>query len=394
MKLKTTVGALLDAFAITSPTLDKKGPSSALYLNASDKTGKLHLYSTNLRSETLTRVNISDNGIEESGEILINPGKLADGLSSLPKTTPVTMISTPTGNALKVQAGSVKFSLAANVSVSDLSNRARAIPLKSEPNATIPTAELEEFTSRSEFCIPNDQTGQRANLAALRICSKSDREEAVATDGSIAVRIVSVKKQGKGEGMGETGLQLPASSLPVLKSLTTKRKGETVSIILNENKSKVFFKFSDGTYFGSQVLVTKYPNMDFVFDQKSDYYAEVPRESFKQSLVRASSFVTSTSSKKVLEIEFDRSKVSLRANGDEPLSDEISITYKGEEPPDAVKMAMNIDYLASIAAGSKSENLTFGFGKDDQPLVMTDHTGEDDDQINVKYVVMGVRLSK
>lgn len=391
MKLKTTVGALLDAFAITSPTLDKKGPSSALYLNASDKTGKLYLYSTNLRSETLTKVNISDNGIEEAGEILINPSKLADGLSSLPKTTPVTMVSTPTGNALKVQAGNVKFSLAANVAVSDLSNRARAIPLKTDPIATIPTAELEEFCSRSEFCIPNDQTGQRANLAALRICSKSDKEEAVATDGSIAVRIASVKKQGKGDGIGETGLQLPATSLPVLKSLAAKRKGESVSIIVNENKSKVFFKFSDGTYFGSQVMVTKYPNMDFVFDAAPTYYADVPRESFKQSLVRANSFVTSTSSKKVLELEFDGTKMSLRANGDEPLSDEISITYKGEQPPAAVKMAMNIDYLASIAAGSKSENLTFGFSKDDQPLIMIDRTGEDDDQINIKYVVMGIR---
>ncbi len=391
MKLKTTVGALLDAFALTSPTLDKKGSSANLYLNANEKLGFLYLYSTNLFSETATKIKAE---IETPGEVLVNPGKLADGLSGLPRETSVSLVLTPTANSLKVQAGTVKFSLAANTSVRELGDKMKSIPSKLTPVAVIPVTELIEFTKRSVFCIPNDQTGQRANLAALKLSTNDDREEAFATDGSIVVHITSAKKQSKGDGLGATGLLIPAQALQALTSLVAKKKGETVSVILTEKKNKVFFKFADGTHFGALTMATAYPNLKVITDQPSTFLFDVPRELLKQSLTRASSFVPSSASKRILELEIGAEMIALKANGDDSLSDTVAITYKGKKPAEAVKMGMNIDHLFNIASGSHSENLTFGFATSDKPLIVTDKEGDEDEQINVKYVVMGVRLGQ
>lgn len=392
MKLRTTVGALLDAFALINPTLDRKGSSANLYLNASEKTNSLYLYSTNFISETVTRIKLQTGELETPGEVLVNPSKLADGLQALPKDTPVHLNLTPTANALKVQAANVKFSLAANTSIKELADKMRAVPWKLAPVTEIPITELSEFTGRSAFCIPNDQTGQRANLAALKLITGEACEEAFATDGSIAVHISSSKKQGKGTGWGASGLLIPVGALPALKGLANKRKkGETVRIIPTANQNKVFFRFADDTYFGSLVMITQYPNLKTVIDQKLQYTVEVPRESFGQSLTRAGSFVSSAATKKIIELEFSKDEMVLCTKGDEPLTDKIAIKYIGGHPEEAVKLGMNIDYLASIASSSQSEFLTLQFTKEDKPLIITDMIGEEEERIDIKYVVMGIR---
>lgn len=300
---------------------------------------------------------------------------------------------TPTGNALKVQAGNVKFSLAANTGVKEIADRMRTIPVRTTVAiATMPANELAEFTKRSVFCIPNDQTGQRANLAALKLSTGLDSEEAFATDGSIAVHIASVKKLGKGEGLGATGLLIPAQALQPLSALVTKRKGESVSILRPENGNKVFFRFADGTHFGALFMATNYPNLKPIIDQQPEFVFDIPRELFKQSLARATSFVPSVSTKKILELELGPDVIKLSANGDDSLSDTIAITYTGNKPAAPVRIGMNIDLLFNVTSSSHSEHLTFGFTSPEKPLVVTDKEGEDDEQINIKYVVSGVRI--
>lgn len=394
MKLRTTVGALLEAYQTVSPTLDRKGASANLYLNANEKLCFLYLYSTNLLTETATKIKLAPEDLEAPGEVLVNPSKLSDGLTGLPKDTPVTLSLTPTGNALKVQAGNVKFSLAANIGVKEIADRLKSIPSRTtEAVAIMPANELIEFTKRSVFCIPNDQTGQRANLAALKLSTGLDIEEAFATDGSIAVHIASAKKQGKGEGLGATGLLIPAQALQPLSTLVSKRKGEDVSIIRVEKGNKVFFRFADGTHFGALFMASAYPNLTSIINQKAEFIFDLPRELFKQSLARATSFVPSVTTKRILELELGPESIKLIANGDDSLSDSVAITYNGPKPTNPIRLGMNIDMLFNVTTSSHSENLTFGFTSAEKPLIVTDKEGEDDELINIKYVVSGVRLA-
>lgn len=389
MKLRTTVGKLLEAFTITSPTLDKKGTASNLYLNANELSKSLYLYSTNLLCETATRFSVEE--IEMPGEVLINPSKLKDGLQGLPKDTPITLSLNKEGTRLKASAGNVNLSLAVSSGAKEMGNRMRGIPKADVPaNATIPTTELSEFASRTEFCLPNDETGQRASLSVLKLTAK-DNEEAFATDGSIAVCVSSTKKQGKGTGLD--ALLIPTVALHSLRAILAKRKkGETIDIITTKNK--VYFRCAEGTHLGALIPVIQYPDVKRVLNQTTKYSFEISRELFKQSLVRADSFLSSDTNKKVLELEFDAENLILKASGEENLTDFISISYKDDKPTESVKIGMNINYLTSIAAGSKSETLTFGFATEDKPLIVTDTTELDtDEQINVKYVIMGIKLN-
>jgi len=389
MKLRTTVGALLEAFELVTPTLDRKGSASNLYLQASEKAQFLYLYSTNLISETATKLKAE---VETNGEALINPSKLKDGLAGLPKPTPVSLTLAPTGNVLKVQAGNVKFSLACSVDVKDLATKMHAIPSKLEPTSIVPVEELIEFTKRAVFCIPNDQTGQRQNLTALKISDTPEREEAFATDGAIAVHVSSAKRQGKGSGLGNSGLLIPSSALQPLSSLVARKKGESVAIIRPPQGNKTFFKFADGTHLGVLTMPIAYPNLTPILNQEMEYYFDVNRESFKQSLGRASSFVPSASTKQILGLDISGQAIQVLANGDDILSDEVPVEYTGKKPASPVRLGININYLTNIVASSHSDKLTFGFSNSEKPIIVLDKVGEEDEVINIKYVVAGVRI--
>lgn len=387
MKLRTKVASLLDAYSLVAQTLDSKGAGAKLYLQANDKSGFLYLYSTNLISETATKTKAE---VEIAGEVMVDPKKLSAGLAGIPKDTPVTLALTPTGNALKVTAGKTSFSLASDTTVRDLSNRMKSIPAKESPVSTIPVSELVAFTKRAIFCIPNDETGQRQSLSALKLVDDST-EVAFATDGEIAVKISSQKTQRKGSGVGETGLLIPAQSLAPLTSIATKKVGESVSVILTPNRNRVFFKFADGTHFGSMTMATNYPNLNPVIDQQVSYKFKVGRESLKQVLTRAGAFA-GVGSKRTIEIDLTEDHLQVNAIGDDSLSDQIPITYESIVPTGPIKLGMNLDRLFNIAASSKSESLILGFTDPQKPLIVLDSEGDEDDRINVKYVMAGVRL--
>jgi DNA polymerase III sliding clamp (beta) subunit (PCNA family) len=392
VKLRTTVSVLTEAFAITSPTLDTKGASSNIYLKVNETLGILYLYSTNLASETATKIMI-EAGSAEKGEVLVNPSKLKDGLASLKGDTPVELSTNTEGTILQVKASNVKFSLASNSQVRELSERMHAIPSKITPIVELPVTKLVEFIKRSIFCIPNDQTGQRANFSALKICdSETTGEEAFATDGTIAVHVIATTKESKGI-LAEPGLLIPAVALTPLAALASKRKaGETVAIIATEKKNKVFFKFADGTHFGTLTMATSYPNLKPIMDRTPTYVFSIPREPLKQALGRASSFVSSVASKKIIELEIEPKQLVIRANGEDSLSDTILINYTGECPKESTRVGMNIDNIFNITSSSKSEQLTFGYSKSNEPLVITDTIGDEEEKMNIKYVMMGVRL--
>lgn len=380
------MGALNDAFSIVSPTLDEKGISSNLYMHSSAPLGFLYLYSTNLASETATKIPVQS---AENGNVLINPDKLKKGLVGLDKTESVELTLNEQG-LLTVKSGKVKFSLTTHSSARELEARMKAIPSKGDVLATIPVVGLVEFIKRSIFCIPNDQTGQRAYLSAMQLHSTDTTEEAYATDGTIATHL-STPKQGKGSL--SAGLLIPNVALQSLLTIATKRKaGETVSIIPTENKNKVFFRFADGTHFGTLTLSTQYPNLKPVLDRKTDYTFEVPKEELKQSLTRAAAFTASSSDLSVIELEISNEALVLRANGNDKLSDSISITHKVGKPEQPTKLGMNIKNLLNVISVSKSEFVTLSYSKENEPLIIEDTSGEEDEKISIKYVMMGVKL--
>ena len=332
MKFTTTVSALLNAIEITKPTLDRKGVSSDLYIKASDTLNTVQFYSTNMTCETFTKVKGEKTVVEEAGEVLVTPGKLSGGLAGLDAKTQVTLGTTPTGDSLKVQAGPVKFSIRISTGVKDIAAKVNALPNdKQEAVATIPVAELAEFTKRTTFCIPNDLSGQRANLAALKLSDSDSGEEAFATNGSIAVHVSSSKKQGKGNGLGNQGLLIPNTALSPLQTIVNKRQGkETVDIVVLKNK--VFFRFADGTRFGALTMTTQYPNLRPIIDQALVFSFEVQTDALKHSLNRTSNFVPSTATKRILEVEFGNDKVTLRANGDGNFVESVPVNYKSSKP--------------------------------------------------------------
>lgn len=388
MKLSTTVGKLLDAFNITSPTIDSKGITANLYMYANEASKSLYLYSTNMLAETATRLLVEE--IESPGEVLINAARLIACLQGIAKESKVSMNLVDSN--LKVVCGNVKLNIPTSTGTKEMGDRLRSIPKTgTKENFSMPVTELLEFANRSEFCIPNDETGQRAILSVLKLTTEKDREEGFATDGSIAVHIASSKKQGKGEGLNSE-LLIPAAALASLKSILSKRKhGETVGILVNKNK--VIFRCSDGTHFGVLVPGLQYPQLRMIVDQTASYTVNAPKEDLKKALARAASVLSWSDNKKTLELKMTAESIIINACGSYNLTDTIPVSYVKDKPAKDVRLGVNVDYLLSIVNGSNSEKLAIGFSSDDKPLIVTDKCNPDDDeQIDIKYVVMGVKL--
>lgn len=387
------VGAFLDALEVVKPTLDKKGATAFLYLKAKDN--RLTLYSTNLHQETKTSITAN---VAVEGQVLINPRRIPIALKGFDSSKPLTFFAAPQSYAVSIQAGAVKMSLAANVSVEELGVKADAMPTEADTYITIPTARLNDYARLSTFCIPNDQTGQRANLAVLRVTA----DGAEATDGSIAVQITSAEK-----GNCDKSLLIPIKALDTLKTLTKERPGETVCIH-NTNKEDidfigtVYFTFKDGTQYGCVSPRIHYPNLKPVFDacpSQEAYCAKVPLDKLKASLSRLDPLTSKSNSKRIIEPHFSKDQLTLVARGDEPATDDIPITYEGKTPNKVVKQAYNIGYLQNIAARVNSNTLTLFISEHKEgakyvDLTVTDHEGEDAERIDIKYVVMGVRVNK
>lgn len=387
MKLKTKVGDLLDAFAQTSLTLDKKGVISGnLYVRAEDKTNSQYLYSTNLVSETLIRVPAT---VEAPGEVLVNPRKIKDGLTGISREHEVSLSLNESKTVMTIKSGKTKFTVTTDPNVALMAGKAKGTLASKPTTITMSASLLAEILSRSIFCIPNDETGQKQALAALKISDSSERTDAYATDGTIAVRISNKRDEGN-LGLGK-GVLLPSPSLPGLSALLNRKRGEDAKIVLSDTGNKIGFKFGD-TFFGSLTMASSFPNLETIFDskEKHKYSFTIDKESFKQALIRCSSFV---SIDKVLELELAPSSITIKANGDDTISDQIDVVYAGEKPTDTIKFGMGLAHMTNIVSSSKSLNITVGATKNDRPLLITDkHIDDDDNELDISYVVMGIRV--
>lgn len=391
MKIKTKVGDLLDAFAQTSLTLDKKGVTSGnLYLRSEDTTNSLYSYSTNLVSETLIRVPVT---VETAGEVLVNPRKIVDGLAGISREQEVSFSLNESKTVMTVKSGKTRFTVATDPNVAQMAAKAKTTLSAKESATKISASVLAEILKKTIFCIPNDESGQRQALSALKLVDTEETEEAYATDGVLAVRISS-KRSANGVGLGK-GVLLPAPSLPALSSLLNRKRGEEAKVILSDTKNKIGFKFGD-TFFGSLTMASSFPNLEVIFDKREEEanIFTVDRENLKQALSRCSSFVSSDRNKRVLEMEMNRDSIKLSANGDDSINDQIDVTYKKGEP-NGLKFGLSIDHLFNIVSGSKSETITIGATKNDRPIVVTDVCNEEEDEeLKVVYVMMGVRVAK
>jgi len=264
MRLKVNIGSLVDAVNQVFATADKRATSTAcVYIQAVKKSADqqfLYIYSTNLLSETLTKIPAI---IEEEGKVLLNPDQLIGGLQGRPRDDEIALTLESEGKKIKVAFGKAKFHVTADINVIAVENQLKKLPFTEPSIFKVNGKDMAEFIRRAQFCIPTDNTGQSNIFSCLNVVSTSTGYEGQATDNCIAVSVIV--KASKAQPGELEGIKLPQASLAPLGKLLGKRSTEVINIIRYGN-NKIVFKCGD-TMYGTILLSGKYPNLTSVFEK-------------------------------------------------------------------------------------------------------------------------------
>ena len=390
MRLKVNIGDLVDSINQVFATTDRRATSSAnVYIQAvrkADDQQYLYIYSTNLSSETLTKISAV---VEDEGKILINPDQLLGGLQGRPRDGEVVLTSESEGKKVKVTYGKARFNIASDPEVASIETQLKRLPFNEPVMFKVNGRDMVEFIKKSQFCIPTDNTGQGSIFSCLHITDNAEGYSAQATDNSIATSISIKAKKLQPEPLGS--LKLPQSSLGPLNKLLAKRHAEVISLVKHGN-NKIVFKFGD-TMYGTILISGKYPNLQPIFDKKPAVTFNIDREAFKSSLDRSNAF-RNIKGYVDLELKKEELVVSTKsASGTGDSHDVIKVDIvEGTLPTNIdnqgyLKISVGIDYLSSVTSAIKTEKIKIGVTNSFSPIFITD----ENEDVSTKYVLMGVK---
>jgi DNA polymerase III sliding clamp (beta) subunit (PCNA family) len=384
MKFKVNIGEFTEALAQASVTTDRltSMPIGNVYVRAAkkDEKGYLYLYSTNLDSETVIKLEAD---VEEEGDTQFDPSQVLGGLVGRPKDDKIE-VSLPTEdkNRVKVQYGKSRFHLSAAVDEHKiLAGYLKKVPFQDKPSFTVKGSDLAEFVRRGSFCIPSKDTGNSLLLGGMYFSDAETGYDAHATDGVIATRITVVAEKGK---LGK--FMIPLKSLPAVARLLGKKKDEDIQLIFAPSTDKLYFKAGD-MIFGTRLLPSNLDSVrKTVESTKSTHVFNVSRQQLRSALERTSNFAGNDS--RMLRMEIKKEAVELKmAHSLSENHDVVEIEHRGEFPGN-IKIAVNMDYLLNITSSSSGDKLEIGITGPVNPLVVCD---ESDKKVQSKYVLMPMR---
>jgi len=406
MKFSVKAGDLLDAVNKVSATIDKKKDAGTggilVSVHKTETSSAVFLYSTNITAESTVKLQAT---VEMAGMTLLDPDQLRAGLQSRNPgdLAEIELVSPSKGKAgssdkpsrIRVKIGRNVFHLGYDSKGTDImASRMNAIPFKQAPSYTVKGKDLNEFVRRAQFCIPREnEATQRFAFSGMKLVSTDRGYEAHATDAHACARIVIKGQKGPKE---MENILIPDVALPSLAKLV--RKEEDVRVIEGARNatgdiSKLFFRMGEDTFFGTRLLIGKFPDIGKTIDMHvPDYWFTVNREELCQILGR----VTAFDDARLAHLEIYGKTLKISAHNKlnvSDISDEMPITLEAGVPENLdVKVTVNLDYLKNAASTSSKETLRIGIhdyndkAKFNKGLVVDDV----DDAVESRYVIMPV----
>lgn len=177
---------------------------------------------------------------------------------------------------------------------------------------------------------------------------------------------------------------IPARALNELLKIL-KETPDPVEIYIGEHQ--VVFKLGE-TIFFTRLLEGQFPQYQSIIPKKSENCLKVDKESFIQSLRRASILAQERESPKLIKMSLRGNKLVITANtqdlGQAYEEIPVEIVHIGEMPE--ITIGFNARYLIEALSVVEKEKVRFEFGQAKNPGVIRPEIGED-----AVYVVMPVR---
>ena len=395
MKCKVNAGELREALQLVLITVDRRQGSELGYIYIGAKNTKpggqrIVLNSTDSITRMISRVNCE---VEEPGELIVEPTRLASVIERQPDEADVTFAKDAgKGDRVTARCGNVRCVLSSKNAAKEMFELQMAtFPYKIPTLFQIEADNLKALLDRTAaFIFKKDGSDHFKNV---RIRVIKDGYEALATNKEVVARasVADANSPFKAEGPAVT-LDIPGRALAGLMKMLNRSKKETIRVVLTTNDegtpNAVYFRTGD-VFFGTALSVAKLPAVDAIFkNQSMDSSIEVARGPFLDSVSRSNPFCLESTSGRLVQVELTGASLKLTASDpsgefEEEIaaSGDVSGKHKG---------TFRATYLSDVLRNSAEDNVIFKLGtalphKMTTALMML---GADN---GASYVVAGVR---
>lgn len=373
MQIKVQIGALRDAIAQASHTLDTKVGSTGtwLYLIAQQTvqvpekpaTSKLYLYSSNLGLlRTLSKIEAE---VEKQGEAAVSPKLLSSALLGLPAEDQVELSLSPSGSRLQVRYGQVKSDIACLADAPKSSTYMKTIPFSAKPITSIAASSLVDIINRLLFCTASgdNMINEGPWLNSIYLESSEGTIWSMATNRALAGQAIVV------DSLIQPGFKagIHRDAMQALKSLLAKRKQEEVTITVSGegDGSEVLFRFSD-VILGVRLIGKPYPVVyKKVFKVPEKYQTvTVGRKQLSDLLNRLVGYAETDAAL----ITFNGDKIAFVTKGFNSAIQETLVPNAANTSGTASKIGLSVPGMQTVLVPMVSDTVTIQFAGDNDSV--------------------------
>lgn len=253
-----------------------------------------------------------------------------------------------------------------------------AFPRGNDPDATsisVPTEQLARLIDLTIFAVSTDET--RAHLGGVYLCGGEGAIRFVGTDGH---RLALAEQPLKASWPSALGVILPRKGLSELRKILDGTEGDA-RLTAGANAVRVEH---GGVEIVMRLIDGEFPNYEQVIPKSTRYQISVDKGELLSALKRVSVVASDRARGVKLSVSKDQLVVSASSPDHGEASEEIEVSYAGEEMTVGFNSRYLTDVLGVLPEGSKVD---IGLSDDVSPGVIRKH---DDDTYS--YVVMPMRL--
>lgn len=400
MRFKVKIGEFTEQLAQAAITVDLKSmdqPNSKVLLRAvtaKDGTGALYFYSTNQIAKTFIK---SPAEILTAGDVLVDAKTLLGGLQGRDQASDLDF-QMVAESKIVVKIGRNQFKLPLTLGTERLTKEADALPFRKPSMGKISARLLNDFISRTTFCIPSDSNGQqRFAVDALHIQQVEGVYQGQATDGNI----VSLNYGSAPDPESNIpSLLIPQEVLNALQKILARHLDEDIEMVnaVSTQSGKVqelFFRMK-GVLFGCSMRPGEYPDINLLMSyHTSSFEFRTDRNNLKAALARANNFVVEPQRHVQLIFDEANSVTVKAATENSDITDVLGIEVTSGAF-EKLSVTANLDYLAPAIAALKGEMITLGVSSEKQRAIIVhsqDRNGEDGLLIDSKYALSPINTS-
>jgi DNA polymerase III subunit beta len=368
MKLSILREELLKPLQLVTATVERR-QTIAILSNVFLKVGnELSILATDLEVELIINIPITRPAVV--GEVTVPARKLVDICRTLPEGAMI-HFSIEKNNVLLIQSGRTRFSLA----TLPADEYPRIELTENTLEFSIEQQSLRFLLQRTHFAMAQQDVRYYLNGMLLEV--KQGMIRSVATDGHrLALSTVEATI------INNTFSQviIPRKGVVELLRLLEDSSNEVI-VSMCANHIKVTYSHFT---FTSKLIEGRFPDYLRVLPKGGDKIISLPRDQFKQSLLRTS--ILSNEKLRIIQLQLRNGLLRVLANNPdlEEAEEEINVDYSQED----LDISFNVKYLTDIVDTIDDETVTMTFSNADSSILVEGNKGEG----NSLFVVMPMRL--